>query len=188
MTGWRFGNGAASYTPSTEYCAPTNFVSYNTLSLQTPLADVVPSGAATVIATVKDAQGNAKSGVTVSIKVDVEAGSGGHDHDAGRHVSPYTGTLSATTGTTEAGGTVSFTFGAPEVTGTHTFTVACVSPTCTNSPATAKIDVKVDGLVPIPPSGLYALYEADGSVIGAVTGRHPSNHCLTANAANRLLV
>jgi hypothetical protein len=49
------------------------------------------------------------------------------------------------------------------------------------------VDVKVSGLKPIPPSGLYALYETDGSVIGAVKNRHESNHYLTPTAANRLL-
>jgi hypothetical protein len=151
-------------------------------------SEIEPSQTAQVIATVKDAQGNGKSGVTVSIKVDVEAGSGGHEHDAGRHVSPYTGTLSAASGTTVADGTVSFTFGAPEISGVHTFTAQCDSPICTNNPQTSRINVMVPGLLPIPPSGLYALYEADGSVIGAVKGRHPSNHYLTPAAANQLLV
>lgn len=160
-----------------------------TLELKTDPADkVAPSGQATVTATVKDAQGHGKSGVAVSIKVDVEAGSGGHDHDAGRHVSPYKGTLSAVSRTTVADGTTSFTFTAPEVSGTHTFTAKCDSPACTNNPVTAKIDVKVDGLAPITPSGLYALYEPDGSVVGATKGRHPSNHYLTTTAANKLIV
>lgn len=144
-----------------------------------PADKVEPSGSATVTATVKDAQGKGKSGVTVSLKVDVEAGSGGHDHDAGRHVSPYTGTLSAATGTTGPDGAVSFTFGAPEVSGTHTFTAKCISPSCANE-GKAKINVKVDGLVPIP---------EEPEIYNLITkNMHSDNHYLTGNAINQLVV
>jgi hypothetical protein len=80
---------------------------------------------------------------------------------------------------------VVFNFNAPEASGTHTISATCDG--CTNT-ATKPVDVKVDGLKPIPPSGLYALYETDGSVIGAVKSRHESNHYLTPTAANKLLV
>jgi hypothetical protein len=152
-----------------------------TLYLKTdPPEKIEPSGSATVTATVYDAQGRLKDGVTVSIKVDVEAGTGGHGHDAGRHVSPYTGTMNPTTGTTGSDGTFSFTFDAPEVSGTHTFAAKCVSPTCTNSPATAKIDVKVDGLLAMQGSDVYEF-------VGAVPGVHADNHYLTPVAMYKLV-
>lgn len=149
-----------------------------TLSLQITPGQVEPSGSATVIATVNDAQGQPKSGAQVSIEVNVEEKSGGHDHhDATRPKGPLSGG-----GSTGADGTVSFTFGAPEVSGTHTFTANCVSPDCSNDPVTAKIKVMVEGLAPIPADPtLYTL-------IGAVTGKYSDNHYLTGNALNQLLV
>lgn len=154
-----------------------------TLTLKTePLENIEPSKQVATIVKVVDAQGNGKGGVTVSIKADVDAGSGGHDHDSGRHVSPYTGTLDATTGITRADGTVSFNFTAPEVSGTHTFTAKCISPTCTKE-ATSKIDVKVDGLIPIPSEpSLYAL------IGGESDKKHHDNHYLTDNAMSQLTV
>lgn len=161
-----------------------------TLTLKTdPPEKIEPSGTATVIALVEKTVGgqkSPKSGATVSIKVDVDAGTGGHDHDTGRHVSPHTGTLDAATGTTGPDGKVSFTFGAPEVSGTHTFTVACISPACTNNPQTIKIDVKVVGLKPIPGSPFYSLQDSAGNVIGAVGGKHSDNHYLTGAAIKKL--
>lgn len=156
-----------------------------TLSLQT-LNEIEPSdstfdNSATVIATVVDAQTQQpKAGVTVSINVDVVANSGGHNHDDGRHVSPYTGTLDTTTGTTGSDGTVSFTFTAPEVSGTHIFTATCVQPTCTNNPATTQIDVKVDGLAPIPSSVFYRFISPNADT------NHPDNHNLKPEASAKL--
>ena len=161
-----------------------------TLSLTTdPPDEVAPSGTATVIATVEKSVGgqtSPKSDVLVNIKVDVEAGSGGHDHDDGRHVSPYTGTLDRATGTTSSEGKVGFTFGAPKVSGTHTITVACVNLACTNNPQTIKINVKVDGLLPIPGSPYYALQDSAGNLIGAIMNKHTDNHYLTRAAIKEL--
>lgn len=164
-----------------------------TLSLQT-LNEIEPSrysgsnrfhSWATVIATVVDAQTQQpKAGATVSINVDVVANSGGHNHDDGRHAPPYTGTLNGklneTTGITGADGTVTITFTAPEVAGTHTFTATCVQPTCTNNPATAHIDVKVDGLAPIPSSLFYRFISPNGDT------NHPENHNLKPEASTKL--
>jgi hypothetical protein len=78
---------------------------------------------------------------------------------------------------------VVFNFNAPEAAGTHTITAACDG--CSNT-ATAKVDVKVDGLQQIPDSTFYGLTEADGSVIGAKSGWHTKNHYLTSTAASVL--
>jgi hypothetical protein len=156
-----------------------------TLSLKT-LNEIEPSdssfdNSATVIATVVNAQTlQPKEGVRVSIKVDVDAGSGGHVHDTGRHVSPYTGTLDTTNGITGSNGTFTFTFTAPEVSGTHTFTATCVSPTCTNSTATTKINVMVDGLATIPASVFYRPISPNGDI------NHPDNHNLKPEASAKL--
>lgn len=146
-----------------------------TLSLKIVPGQVEPSGSADIIATVKDGQGQPKSGAQVSIKVDVEANSGGHDHhDATRPKGSLSGG-----GSTGADGTVSFTFGAPEVSGTHTFTAQCDSPACTNNPVTAKIEVKVDGLAALSASQLYTF-------IGA-NDQHSDNHYLTPTATQNLM-
>ncbi len=154
-----------------------------TLSLTTdPLDKVVPSGTANVIATVEKSVGgqtSPKSDVLVNMKVDVEAGSGGHNHDDGRHIPPYTGTLDRATGTTSSEGKVGFTFKAPEISGTHNITVACVNLACSNNPQTIRIDVKVDGLTTLTASPDFVL-------IGAVENRHTDNHWLTAQAKTNL--
>ena len=154
-----------------------------TLSLQTdPAQQIEPSGSARVIAKVINTlTGQPKEGVTVSIKIDVDVTSGGHDH--GERIPPRPkGALSPATGTTGPDGTVSFNFGAPEVSGTHTFTASCVSPACTNE-GTARMDVKVDGLAPIPDDPTpYAL------VGGEADKQHHDNHYLTNSAFNQLVV
>lgn len=198
MTGWRFGQGAASYTPSTEYCAPTNFVSYNTLSLQTPLADVEPSGTATAYANtsrtayaqvVNPQTNQPKAGVQVKFSVDVLANSGGHDGNhyqmrpKGKLLDCSSGSeVETTVCTTQQDGRATVTFNAPIVSGTHTITATCVSPACT-SPASGNINVKVPGLEQIPSeSTIYAL-------IGGETDKpHHDNHFLTNNAFNQLIV
>lgn len=173
-----------TYNYATRMCERT-VITY-TLSLQT-LSEMEPSDkttddSVTVIATVLDNQTppQPKAGATVSINVDVVANSGGHNHDAGRHVSPYTGTLDTTTGITGPDGTFTFTFTAPEVSGTHTFTATCVQPTCTNNPATTKINVMVDGLAPIPVSVYYRSIFPNGDT------NHPDNHNLKPEASARL--
>jgi hypothetical protein len=171
-----------SYVPDPTQTSCVNNKQY-TLSLQT-LSEMEPSDkttddSVTVIATVLDAQTQQpKAGATVSINVDVVANSGGHNHDAGRHVSPYTGTLDTTTGITGSDGTVTFTFTAPEVSGTHTFTATC--DTCTNNPATTQINVKVDGLAPIPASVFYRFISPNADTY------HPDNHNLQPAASAQL--
>jgi hypothetical protein len=148
-----------------------------TLSLKIVPGKIEPSKSATVIATVKDVQGQPKSGVAVSINVDVEAGTGGHDHhDAQRPKGSLSGG-----GSTGADGTVSFTFIAPEVSGTHTFTANCVNPACTNNPVKENIDVKVDGLEPIPDSPFYR------SITPNADTNHSNTHYLKPGASANLV-
>ncbi|MBI3481281.1 MAG: hypothetical protein HY016_13160 [Nitrosomonadales bacterium] len=154
-----------------------------TLSLRIVPGQVEPGKQATVIATViNTVTQKPAAGVAVSIKVDVDAGTGGHaHHDAARPKGSLSGG-----GSTGPDGTVSFTFMAPEVSGTHTFTAQCDSPTCTNNPVTAKIKVKVDGLELITASPYYALQDSAGKVIGAVKNKHSDNHYLTNAAIKKL--
>lgn len=130
--------------------------------------------------------------VEVRISLKVEPKSGGHDH--GDSTRPRGGIADVETCASDSkcwknptvNGAVVFNFNAPEASGTYTISATCEG--CTNNPQTTEVKVKVNGLKPIPPSGLYALYETDGSVIGAVKNRHESNHYLTPTAANKLLV
>lgn len=111
----------------------------------------------------------AAAGVTLS--VEVEAGTGGHEHhDANRPKGTVPGS-----GATGADGVWDFAFTATEVAGTHTITAKCDR--CDNT-ATARVDVKVEGLVPISGSPFYVF-------IGA-TNAHSDNHYLTP-AAEALL-
>ncbi len=166
---------------------------------QTQLPDVEPGKPREVTARVTSIQtGQPKQGAVVRFRLDVDLTSGGHDHGEA-HGRRSRGTITSSSCVPESGGApdtydcttgpegyTGFTFNAPDASGTHTFTATCISHACSGS-KTVGINVKVDGLRPIPPSGLYALYEADGSVIGAVKDRHESNHYLTTTAANRLL-
>lgn len=161
-------------------------------------SEVEPSNGSTIntlpfIATVIDQNTGqpTTNPINVHISLKVDPTSGGHDH--GDSTRPRGGIADVQTCTSDAecwsnptaNGAVVFNFNPTDASGTHTITATCDG--CSNT-ATANVDVKVDGLKPIPPSGLYALYEVDGSVIGAVAGEHPSNHYLTSGAANKLLV
>ncbi|MFZ5522902.1 MAG: hypothetical protein ACOY9D_02295 [Pseudomonadota bacterium] len=167
---------------------------------QTQLPDVEPGSSREITARVASVQtGQPKQGAVVRFHLDADLSSGGHDHgeaygrrsrgtiDGSNCVAEPGGIPDTYDCTTDPEGYAGFTFKAPAVSGTHTVAATCISHACSGS-KTGKIDVRVDGLRPIPPSGLYALYEADGSVIGAVKGRHDSNHYLTTKAAERLLV
>ncbi len=153
-----------------------------TLTLQIdPPAQVEPSQSISVVAKVVNTlTGQPKDGVQVNLKADVEAGTGGHDHDDGQRPK---GSIPSG-GITQGGGILEFNFGAPAVAGTHTITATCGR--CINNPQVATVDVKVEGLVPISDSEFYALQDADGSVIGAVPGKHKANHYLTPEAAAKL--
>jgi len=165
----------------------------NTITLQNPLADVVPSGttdvyantSSTVYAQVVDAQTNQpKAGVQVKFSVDVVANTGGHDGNhyvmrpKGKLLDCSSGSeVETTVCTTQQDGRATVTFNAPIVSGTHTITAECVSPTCTGT-ASGNINVKVPGLEPMPASQFYTF-------VGA-TDKHSDNHYLTTGAASVL--
>jgi hypothetical protein len=127
--------------------------------------------------------------VNVHISLKVDPTSGGHDH--GDSTRPRGGIAEVQTCTSDAecwsnstaNGAVVFNFNPTDASGTHTITATCDG--CSNT-ATANVDVKVDGLWPIPDSGYYALTE-DGSskVIGSTTD-HVYNHYLTTAASMKL--
>lgn len=132
--------------------------------------------------------GNPIAGIAVSFSTDVIPNSGGHEHhDAARPK----GTLSGTQGTTDANGEVKATFRVPEIAGIHTIKANCG--TCSNSPATEEIQVKVSDLLPIspkPPNNadgtfVYALTSVDETHQGS--GRyHRNQYYLTQQARQNL--
>ena len=132
-------------------------------------------------------------GVQVKFSVDVIAGTGGHDHhDALRPKGTLldcrdnTTEVESTVCITQLDGKATVTFKAPIVSGTHTIPAECVSPACTG-PASGDINVKVDGLWPIPAySQWYALRDSKGEVIGAFKDKHSDNHYLTGAAIVKL--
>jgi hypothetical protein len=142
------------------------------------------------IATVIDQNTNQppNRAITVDISLKVAPTSGGHDH--GDNTRPRGGVANVGTCSSDAtcwsetslanNGVVVFNFNAPEASGTHTIAATCEG--CSNT-ATKKVDVKINGLNPIPDLPFYALIEANGDVIGARTGWHTDNHNLTHAAA-----
>ncbi len=126
--------------------------------------------------------------VRVSLKVDPT--SGGHDH--GDSARPRGGIADVEKCESDGecwmnptvNGVLEFNFKAPEASGKHTITATCDG--CSNT-ATKPVDVKVDGLKPIPAFPFYALNEVNGDVIGAKTGWHTDNHNLTPAAAAVLM-
>jgi len=109
---------------------------------------------------------------------------GGHDHD---DPSRPRGGLNGTECTTdEPCVTLTFNDGiatqtvnykAPIVSGKHSFSATCDK--CGNSPQTANLEVKVDGLIQIPDAIIrYAQFDSDGA-IGAKPSTHEHNHYLT---------
>lgn len=133
--------------------------------------------------------GTPNPGVALGFSVDVTPNSGGHEH---HDVARPKGTLGGTQGTTDANGEVKVTFKAPEVAGIHTIKATCA--TCSNSPATKEIQVKVPDLLPIFPN---APQNADGTFVYALTsvdkthqgnGRyHHNQYDLTEQSRQNLL-
>jgi hypothetical protein len=171
---------------------------------QTQLPDVEPGSSREVTARVTSQTGQPKEGAVVRFHLDVDPTSGGHDHgETGGHNKTYErrprGTIVGSNCVPESGdatldtydcttgleGYVSFNFNAPDASGTHTFTATCVSQGCSGS-RTAKVNVKVDGLWPIPDSAYYALTEDGSSKVIGSTADHTSNHYLTNAAALKL--
>jgi hypothetical protein len=148
-----------------------------------------PRGILALKAVVKDQFGLPKVGKQVTLTVEVQSGSGGHDHDVNRPkgevcaqlfgcVQDSKGTQVATDGSGEAG----FVFRAPPPAGEHTITATC---TGCNS-ASAEVKVMVPDLIPIPASQYYALQDLAGNVIGAIKNKHTDNHYLTAQSITKL--
>ena len=177
-------------------CVPSE-EQYTLSVLQHPLPDVEPGKSASPYVEVVNALTSLpKEGAVVNIKIEVNATSGGHDH--GESVAKRNkGTLSGCTAGTVSGtidcitgpnGRASFNFGAPDDSGTHKFTATCISHACSGS-KTSEINVKVDGLWPIPGSVYYALTESDGKGgtknVGD-NGNHSGNHYLTNDASMKL--
>lgn len=168
----------------TGWCMAGNAIISLTVLTQTP-PDPRPKGtggksSTDLIGKVTDGA-SPKAGVAVTFSVDVTVSTGGHDHhDSSRPK----GSLSAAQGTTDANGEVKLTFTAPEIAGVHTVKATCA--TCTNSPASKEIQVKVPDLLPIfnlPFRDAQWAYPG----IGQVPGRHSDNHYLTVAAVTRLL-
>ena len=146
-------------------------------------------GTSTIEVTAKVTQGGTpQGGVAVNFSVDVIPNSGGHEH---HDVNRPRGSLSGTQGMTDANGEVRLTFTAPEVAGIHTVKATCA--TCTNSPASREIQVKVPDLVPISPdpprngdgSYVYALTSVDKIHEGNAR-YHRGQYWLTPNALSNL--
>ena len=164
---------------------------------QTQLLDVEPGSSRAVAARVVSVQtGLPKQGAMVKFHLDVDLTSGGHDHGETTTLRPR-GTISSSNCVPEPGapdtydcptgpdGYTDSTFNASKVSGTHTITATCISAHCSGS-ITDKINVKVDGLLPIPASKYYALQDLAGKVIGAIDGKHSANHYLTGTAITKL--
>ncbi len=163
-------------SPTNKYCGR---IPQYTLTLTSDRISntIEPGQSYELTATVTDQDNNPPSEqVMVSVKVEVEENSGGHDHDVARpkgEVSPANGSSK-----------FQIKFTSTQVSGIHTITATCDQ--CVNKTAVAKVKVMVDGLWPIPGSVYYSLTE-DGStdVIGA-TAKHAGNHYLTTGAALNL--
>lgn len=142
-------------------------------------------------AIVKDQNGVAKPGKQVTIKADVQSGTGGHIHTANRPKGGFTcssalgSSPASCTLTTDASGQVQFDFVATPISGKHTITATCDG--CSNT-ETKNVDVMVSGLIPIPASSRYALQDSAGAGIGAIPGKHTANHYLTSAAIKKLKV
>lgn len=143
-------------------------------------------------AIVKDQSGQPKTDFAVTITTDVTTGDplkdGGHVHINGRpkgKLVEQVGTAVKTKdwkveikGKTNGSGIFEFTFGAEEASGTHTLTAKCDSG-C-QAPATATVNVKVDGLEQIPDGASFYTFIGD-------TAEHDMNHYLTPDAATNIL-
>ena len=150
-------------------------------------------------AVVTDQNGQPQAGVDVTVMSVATPNKGGHDHDNNRPkgwlaetpdkitsqiqagASQGSGTLS---GKTDGSGTLSFTFGAEEASGEHVLNATCTG--CDKPADLVTIDVMVAGLSQIPASLFYTMIDDDGTVIGAVLGKHTDNHYLTSPAASVL--
>lgn len=138
------------------------------LSGKSELRPAGTGGNSTIEVTAKVMQGGTpKIGEAVSFSGDVTPNSGGHeDHDVNRP----RGRLGGAQGTTDANGEVKLTFTAPEVAGIHTVNATCAS--CSNTPATKEIQVKVPDLIHIPADS----QTPPRYIFVGQTSKHPKSH------------
>jgi hypothetical protein len=140
-------------------------------------ATIPPGSQLPLSATVTDGSGNPVSGAMVHVRVNVVPESGGHVH--GVDTDPNrTGTIGvsqdyAIPSPTDSQGSVSFALQAPPASGTVEISASCDDRSCIQI-GQSSTDVKVSGLVSLPPSGNYIL-------VGQ-TPTHPDNHYLTPQA------
>ncbi|NOU01866.1 MAG: hypothetical protein HOO95_09895, partial [Gallionella sp.] len=184
--------------------AGTACVEQFNLTLTSPAGDLEPSGTAagdansTKVMSVfvkSEKTGLAKSGAVVRVTLDVQPGSGGHNHhDAQRPkgtlvkgAPPNDRLDCAANGIpdsydckTLADGYAKFTFKSTQVSGTHYVSATCTTPTCVNNPQTAVIDVKVAGLLDIPASPFYGFKSPNGDT------NHPYTYFLKPEFSSKL--
>lgn len=165
------------------------------------LADVEPGKTIALVARAYDQNNQLVPNVPVRLEAAVEAVSGGHEHDTGRHnntvtdnrvgrlepLPPSQGVVTQTgavlTGNTGADGLV-FNFVAPPIAGDHPILASCTDgKTCTQE-GVKQLWVGVKGLEPIvswsdPTTG--PMY-----VLGGQNVYHPGNHYLKPAANSRL--
>lgn len=152
----------AKVTCPTPYVNPQKKQLEITVTSPTETRPAGTGGSSDLKLTAKVTQGNnAKPGVAVSFSASVLPNSGGHEHD-----DPYRpkGIVDPVNGTTDSNGEIMVKFKAPEVAGIHTIKATCA--TCSNSPATKEIQVKVPDLLPISPN---APQNTDGTFVYALT-------------------
>lgn len=166
-------------------------ITKNLTIILTGKSTMLPASVLPFNAVVTDQNGIVQKDIQVKITVEVQGGTGGHEHNenrpkgnlyaSGAACAPAALEPSCTL-ITDYSGQVSFDFISTPVSGTHTITATCNG--CNT--ATASVDVKVPDLIPIPGSPYYALQDSAGNVIGAVKNKHSDNHYLTAAAIGTL--
>lgn len=151
------------------------------IALSEPLTTEPGQTSAFTATVTRDDGASITKAVSVKVSLKVDPQSGGHDHgDYTRPRGSIAGTKCTSddtckTLTTDNNGVLSFNFTAEEAAGTHTITVSCDK--CSNSDS-KDVNVKVDGLEPMPLSILYTF-------IGQ-TNQHSDNHYLKPEALNKL--
>ena len=161
-----------------------------TITLTPAAPTTEPSTLLSFNAVVKDQNGVVKPNKLVTIKADVQGGTGGHIHNENRPKGGFTCSSAlglspaSCTLTTDASGQAPFEFMATPISGKHTITATCDG--CGNT-ETKSVDVMVSGLIPIPDAPLlYSLKDSKG-VVGAIAGQHTANHYLTSTAIEQLV-
>lgn len=140
------------------------------------LGETRPGGKITGLYAEVTCNGEPKPDIEVTLKVEAQENSGGHQHHAGRPTGAINGAseITLTTGNAaNAPGRAYFEFGAPIVSGDHNITARCATVNCGS--AEGEVWVGVRGLVPMHNSSDYKL-------IGK-TGDHPKNYYLTASSS-----